>query len=128
MPLTDIQIRNAKALDKSYRLHDTQGLYLEISPNGGKWWRLKYRINGKEKRLSLGVYPKVGLKTARESRDKMRKQLWDGTDPSLWRKLTKLKIDNLSSDVFERFDKVVLKLVDLEKEITDLKKAIKNRL
>lgn len=62
MALTDVAVRNAKARDKLYRLFDERGMYLEISTGGGKWWRLKYRFGGKEKRLSLGVYPDVGLK------------------------------------------------------------------
>jgi hypothetical protein len=69
MPLTDPAVRNAKPADKPVRLFDANGLYLEISPNGGKWWRLKYRYAGKEKRLSLGAYPEVGLKEARSKRD-----------------------------------------------------------
>ena len=59
MPLTDTAIRNAKSGKKTCKLYDERGLYLEVSPNGGKWWRLKYRFGGKEKRLSLGVYPDV---------------------------------------------------------------------
>jgi len=72
MSLTDTQIRNTKPTGKTIRLSDGKGLYLEISPRGGKWWRLKYRF-GKEKRLSLGVYPEVSLKGARERRDDARK-------------------------------------------------------
>ena len=64
MPLTDTKIRTAKPADKPKRLFDGGGLYLEVSPKGGKWWRLKYRFGGKEKRLSLGVYPEVTLKDA----------------------------------------------------------------
>ena len=66
MPLTDTAIRNAKPGEKPVRLFDGGGLYLEVSPAGGKWWRLKYRFDGKEKRLSLGVYPDVSLKDARD--------------------------------------------------------------
>ena len=66
MPLTDLAIRNAKPSTKPVRLADSGGLYLEIAPSGGKWWRFKYRVDGKEKRLSLGVYPVTGLKEARE--------------------------------------------------------------
>jgi len=68
--LTDIQIRALKARSKPYRLFDGGGLYLEVSPTGGKYWRLKYRFpkGGTEKRLSLGVYPTVSLKEAREKR------------------------------------------------------------
>ena len=64
MPLTYTAIQNAKGEGKTRRLSDERGLYLEISPKGGKWWRLKYRFNGKEKRLSLGVFPDVSLKEA----------------------------------------------------------------
>lgn len=89
MPLTDITIRNAKPGLKPAKLFDERGLFLLVTPAGGKWWRLKYRIDGKEKLLSLGVYPDVGLKDARERRDAARKQLADGIDPSLNRKAQK---------------------------------------
>jgi hypothetical protein len=64
VPLTDIKIKNAKPSQKPQRLFDTGGLYLELSPKGGRWWRFKYRFGGKEKRISLGVYPDVALKEA----------------------------------------------------------------
>ena len=86
MPLTETSIRKAKPTDKPIRLFDGGGLYLEVAPSGGKWWRLKFRHDGKEKRLSLGIYPDTGLKDARERRDKARKQLADGIDPSAHRK------------------------------------------
>ncbi|MBT7936825.1 MAG: integrase arm-type DNA-binding domain-containing protein [Nitrospina sp.] len=89
MPLTNTTIRNAKPGEKTCKLYDERGLYLEVSPNGGKWWRLKYRYNGKEKRLSLGVYPDVTLKMARERRDESRKLLADNIDPSEHRKAQK---------------------------------------
>ena len=57
MPLTDRQIKNAKPADKAYKLADGRGLYLQITPAGGKLWRWKYRIGGKEKLLSIGEYP-----------------------------------------------------------------------
>jgi hypothetical protein len=88
MPLTDTAIRNAKPGDRPIRLFDGGGLYLEVSPTGGKWWRLKYRFDGKEKRLSLGVYPDVSLKDARD-RDASRKLLADRIDPSENRKAMK---------------------------------------
>ncbi|MBR8146373.1 integrase arm-type DNA-binding domain-containing protein [Burkholderia vietnamiensis] len=81
MPLTDAEIRKAKPGEKPIRLFDGGGLYLEISTAGGKWWRLKYRFGGKEKRISLGVYPDVGLKDARDRRDEARKLLAKGVDP-----------------------------------------------
>ena len=89
MALTDVVIRKAKPGDKPLKLSDEKGLYLEIAPSGGKWWRLKFRFDGKEKRLSLGVYPDVGLKEARDRRDEARKLLADGVDPSANRKAQK---------------------------------------
>lgn len=87
MPLTDIAVRNAKPDNsKTLRLKDERGLYLEVSPAGGKWWRLRYWIGGKENRLSLGVYPDVSLKEARERRDEARRQIANGIDPSQVRK------------------------------------------
>ena len=90
MPLTNTSIRNAKPTEKTRRLHDERGLYLEVSPTGGKWWRLKYRFNGKEKRLSMGVYPDVSLKDARDRRDDARKLVANGIDPSENRKAQKV--------------------------------------
>jgi integrase len=89
MPLTDTAIRNAKPGDKPSKLFDERGLFLLVTPTGGKWWRLKYRFDGKEKLLSLGTYPDVGLKVARERRDDARKLLADGIDPGENRKATK---------------------------------------
>ena len=60
MALTEPKIRNAKLGDKSFKLYDAGGLFLLVQKNGGKWWRLKYRFAGKEKRLSMGTYPDVG--------------------------------------------------------------------
>lgn len=67
MALNDIAIRTAKPKEKSYKLSDGGGLYIEISPSGGKWWRYKYRFGGKEKRISLGTYPDTSLADAREN-------------------------------------------------------------
>jgi len=90
MPLTNTTIKNAKPAKKATKLFDERGLYLEVSPKGGKWWRFKYRFNGKEKRLSLGVYPDVSLKDARERRDDVRKLVTNGIDPSVNRKAQKI--------------------------------------
>jgi integrase len=101
MPLTDTAIRNAKPADKPVRLFDGGGLYLEISPAGGKWWRLKYRFGGKEKRLSLGTYPDTGLKAARAKRDELRTLLTDGVDPGAHRKLVKTAGAEASANTFK---------------------------
>lgn len=80
-PLSDKAISLAKPKEKPYRLYDREGMYIEIAPSGGKYWRAKYRFEGKETRLSLGVYPLVGLKEAREKNRLLRKKLSDGVDP-----------------------------------------------
>lgn len=84
--LTELQCKNAKPQDKRYRLADTGGLYMEIWPNGSKYWRFKYRYLGKEKLLALGVYPLISLKEAREARDRAKKQVLSGIDPSAAKK------------------------------------------
>jgi integrase len=89
MSLTDTAIKNAKPCQKPVRMFDGGGLYLEIAPSGGKLWRLKYRIEGKEKRLAFGVYPDVSLAQARERRDEARKLLANGFDPSIVKKAQK---------------------------------------
>lgn len=89
MSLTDTAIKNAKAGEKPLKLFDERGLFLLITPSGGKWWRLKYHFEGKEKLLSLGVYPDVSLKDARNRRDEARKLIADGVDPSENRKAKK---------------------------------------
>ncbi|MDR3100846.1 MAG: integrase arm-type DNA-binding domain-containing protein [Paraburkholderia sp.] len=89
MSLTDLAVRNAAPREKAYRLADAAGMYLEITPAGGKYWRLKYRYGGKEKRLALGVYPETALKQARERRDAARQLLSQGVDPGVARKAEK---------------------------------------
>lgn len=81
--LTDTKIKQAKPAEKIYKIYDSDGLYIEIPPRGSKRWRWKYRFEGKEKRLSLGLYPEVSLKAAREKRDAKKKILANGSDPSI---------------------------------------------
>lgn len=80
--LSDTQIRSAKPTSKAVRLYDERGLYLEVTPSGGRWWRLKYRFDGREKLLSMGTYPDTSLKAARDKRDRARELLAQGVDPS----------------------------------------------
>ena len=101
MPLTDTAIRKAKPTDKTQRLYDGGGLYVELSPSGGKWWRLKYRHGGKEKRLSLGTYPDTGLADARAKRDEARKLLAAGVDPGEHRKAEKAAGEDRAANSFE---------------------------
>lgn len=85
----DVIIRNTKPTDKTQRLSDGDGLYLLIKCNGAKWWRLDYSIGGKRKTLSVGVYPDIGLKEARDRADEARRLVATGTDPSDIRKANK---------------------------------------
>jgi integrase len=101
MALSDLAIKNAKPGEKPLRLSDSGGLYLEIAPSGGKLWRLKYRFNGKEKRLALGKYPEVGLKDARERRDEARKLLANEIDPGENRKVQKAAKTERAANSFE---------------------------
>ncbi|MEO5348352.1 MAG: integrase arm-type DNA-binding domain-containing protein [Magnetococcus sp. YQC-3] len=101
MPMTDTAIKQAKPKEKPYRMFDADGLYLEVAPNGGKWWRFKFRFGGKEKRLSVGVYPDVSLKQARERRDEARRLLAEGIDPGEHRKIAKAMTASRTEDSFE---------------------------
>ncbi|MEX3924002.1 tyrosine-type recombinase/integrase [Paraburkholderia sp. BR10936] len=101
MALTDVAVRNAKATGKLYRLFDERGMYLEVSATGGKWWRFKYRFGGKEKRMSLGVYPDISLKDARERRDEARTLVAHGIDPSARKKATKAATQEAAANSFE---------------------------
>lgn len=101
MPLSDTSVRNAKPEPKPYKLSDERGMFLLVNPSGSKWWRLKYRIDGKEKLLSLGVYPDVSLKVARARRDEARKLIADGIDPSLTRQVQKAAKTERAANSFE---------------------------
>ena len=101
MPLSNTAIRNAKPGEKAKKMFDGRGLYLEVAPSGGKWWRLKYRFEGKEKRLSLGTYPDVSLKDARERRDEARRLMANGIDPSEHRKAEKAASAERTANSFE---------------------------
>ena len=101
MPLTDTAIRNAKPSAKPVRMFDGGGMYLEVSPAGGKLWRMKYRIDGKEKRLSFGIYPDVSLKDAREKRDEARRLLAQGVDPGEAKKAVKAAREGAVANSFE---------------------------
>lgn len=82
MKLSDTAIRKAKPTDKPQYLFDGGGLYLQLNSNGSRWWRLKYRLDGKQRLISIGVYPETGLADARSKRDAARKLLANGIDPA----------------------------------------------
>ncbi|MBP5996963.1 MAG: integrase arm-type DNA-binding domain-containing protein [Azonexus sp.] len=101
MALTDTAIRTAKPAEKATKMADSGGLYLLLSPNGSKWWRLDYRFLGKRKTLSMGVYPSVGLKAARDKRDEAKRLLADGIDPGEERKIQKAARHERAENSFE---------------------------
>ena len=101
MPLTDTAIRTAKPGEKPVKLADEKGLYLLMTPAGGKWWRLDYRFSSKRKTLSMGIYPEVSLKEARDKRDEARKHLAQGIDPGENRKATKAAKADRATNSFE---------------------------
>lgn len=100
MPLTNTAVRNALPAPKANRLYDSGGLYLEVTPAGGKLWRLKYRYGGKEKRLALGAYPSVSLKEARSRRDDAKRLLSEGIDPAGEKRARKLRQAQLTASSF----------------------------
>lgn len=126
MALNDIIIKAAKPQGKDWKLADEKGLYLLIIPAGGKLWRLKFRYQGKEKKLSLGAYPDVNLTKARKLRDAARQKLADGQDPALERKkakcAAKLSAENTFAGVAREY--IDSKMVgDGKAEATELRHA-----
>ncbi|WP_175766039.1 tyrosine-type recombinase/integrase [Burkholderia ambifaria] len=101
MPLTDKAIKNAKPGDKPIKLFDGGGMFLLVTPAGQRYWRLKYRVHGKEKLLALGVYPDVSLAVARRKRDEARENLAAGIDPNEARKETKRAARIAAASSFE---------------------------
>lgn len=101
MALTDTGLRAAKPGEKPIKLADGGGLYLLLNPNGSRWWRLDYRFGGKRKTLSMGVYPDVSLKQARERRDEARRLLGEGIDPGEHRKACRNVSAEAAANSFE---------------------------
>ena len=121
MPLTDTAVRNAKPRVKPVKLFDERGLFLIVTPAGGKWWRFRYSFDGKEKLLALGTYPDVSLASARDRRDQARTLLTVGTDPGEQRKAEKATRAGLAANTFEVigrewYAKVAPTLADTTKE------------
>ena len=99
--LTVKEIDSAKPKDKPYTLSDGQGLYIEVMPNGATYWRMKYRIGGKEKRLAFGVYPEVRPSEARDRAKAARDMIRAGTDPGEEKKAVKRDADIANASTFE---------------------------
>jgi integrase len=101
MPLTDNTIRSAKSREKNWKLSDEKGLYLLITPKGSKRWHFKFRFAGKEKKLSLGLYPDLSLKEARRLRDEARNELALGIDPARRKQEEKAAVRLSAENSFE---------------------------
>jgi integrase len=100
MPLTDTAIRNASPRDKPYKIYDGGGLHVLVNPTGSRLWRLKYRFGGREKLLSFGPYPLVGLKAARVKRDEAKLLLLEDKDPGEERRRAKLQAERERATTF----------------------------
>jgi len=100
IPLSDMKVQKAKSKDKSITLFDGGGLFLLVTPTGGKLWRFKYRFDGKEKKLAFGSYPEISLLDARKRRDEARSQLAHGIDPGTLRKAQK-QANTEATETFE---------------------------
>ena len=125
MPLTDIQIKSAKAKGKDYKLADGHGVYLLVTVSGTKLWRWKYRFGGKEKLMALGAYPEVTLAAARDKFAQARSTLDTGVDPMAERKIGKQKADGtfrvVALDWLQKWkaDKDARYVVNAERRLTD---------
>jgi integrase len=100
MALTNTAIRNAKPKDKPYKVADSQGLYLLVNPRGSKLWRVKYRMEGVERKLALGSYPEITLAEARSARDAARKQLAHAVDPNVAKRQARIEASIRASNSF----------------------------
>ena len=98
--LTDTQLRKTKSKSKPFNLYDGGGLYLTIAPSGAKWWRLKYRFAGRERRMGLGSYPEVTLVEARDRANAARALLRDGQDPSIERQAERRRTMMAAANTF----------------------------
>jgi hypothetical protein len=112
--LTDSKIRSFEQKEKTYSKSDAHGLYIEIPPSGNRYWRMSYRIAGKQKRIAIGVYPEISLKEARDKRDELRAILKRGKDPAEVRKREKIE---LKENVFNTFESIAGEYLDKKKSI-----------
>lgn len=121
--LTDTAIRNAKPRGKPYKIGDSQGLYLLVNPRGSKLWRVKYRMNGVERKLALGAYPEITLAEARSARDKARRQLAHAIDPNVAKRQARIEASirarnsfaSVAEELIEKREKEGVSLRTLEK-------------
>src|SRR3546814_4475680 len=122
--LTDVAARNARPKTQPYKLSTGGGLYLEVMPNGAKYWRMKYRHAGREKRLAIGVYPEISLKRSLVERDRARLALYEDRDPSGEKKVAKLKARTAADDRSEEHTSELQSLMRISYAVFCLKKKI----
>ncbi|HEX5537044.1 MAG TPA: integrase arm-type DNA-binding domain-containing protein [Sphingobium sp.] len=129
MALTDVAVRNAKPREKPYKLGDAGGLFLLVQPSGGKLWRLKYRIDGREKKLALGTYPAVSLADARTRRDDAKRLIEAGADPSIEKARRKAQSQEVRSNTFAAVaeDFIAKRLADGDKRWSERTEAKQRR-
>lgn len=108
MSLSDTKIKSSKPAEKQYKIFDSDGLYMIVTPAGGKWWRFKYVFGSREKSLSLGTYPAISLKLARKKRDEARELIAQGIDPASERKAAKNEKKILEVETGNTFEKIAL--------------------
>jgi integrase len=101
MPLTETKLRTLKSKHKPYKVADQRGLYIEVTPSGGKLWRFRYRVGKTEKKLSIGPYPEISLKEARDAAYEARHFVASGSDPALEKRKRKIRNELLSAQTFE---------------------------
>lgn len=101
MSLTENQLKALKPKDKSYKIADERGLYVEVSPTGGKLWRYRYRVGKIEKKLSIGTYPDLSLKEARHAALEARMVVANGGDPALDKRKQKIRAEFIAGNTFE---------------------------
>lgn len=101
MSLTENQLKALKPKDKPYKLADERGLYVEVSPTGGKLWRFRYRVGKIEKKLSIGTYPDLSLKEARHAALEARMVVAKGGDPALDKRKQKIRAEFIAGNTFE---------------------------
>lgn len=118
MALTDTAIRALKPRDKAYKVADAKGLHLQVTPAGGKLWRVKYRVHGKEKLLSLGPYPEISLTDARKARDAARQLIVSGGDPAAKKQRDKVLAGEQAAQSFEAVAKEYIAKMEREARVT----------
>ncbi len=112
MKLTDTKLRSLKASDKIQKISDGGGLYIHVTPAGGKLWRLAYRFGGKQKTLYLGQYPDVSLIEGRRLRDEARAQLANGLDPAQEKKRDKAEAAARAQEALNTYERVAREWIE----------------